>query len=263
MKGLALAAALTAFAIEVIAQSCPAGGVSTSAVSKPPGMKAANVPHGCVSFEILVARGTGEYDRNASATAPAGKFGIVVGDHLVDGVLKSVPSARGYPVQYPASVSATSASTGSADVTKRISQMSEECPKMKFAIVGYSQGAQVMHSASNSIGFAKQKNKILAAVMFGDPLHKSSSGFFSGIKSMNVCNAGNKKSLPDPVCAKSTSSFCFDAHVHYMEEQFMGPAIEFVVKAFKGIAVHDKAITGNEPFKADPSLVSSPQKFKA
>jgi hypothetical protein len=47
---------------------------------------------------LKIARGTGEYDRNTTGQAP-GKFGIVVGDPLVDNVVQAVPSARGYPVQ--------------------------------------------------------------------------------------------------------------------------------------------------------------------
>jgi hypothetical protein len=47
---------------------------------------------------LQIARGTGEYDRNTTGQTP-GKFGIVVGDPLVDNVVLAVPNARGYPVQ--------------------------------------------------------------------------------------------------------------------------------------------------------------------
>jgi hypothetical protein len=109
------------WALGAAAQSCPANGTDTSALAKPPGMKPQNVPKGCADFEILVgkyssdvtsgwcsdlthnfsiARGTGEYDRNTTGSnGQVGKFGIVVGDPLVDSVVKLVPSARGYPVQ--------------------------------------------------------------------------------------------------------------------------------------------------------------------
>jgi len=215
-------------------------------------MKPQNIPKGCAAFEILVARGTGEYDRNTtSANGQLGKFGIVVGDPLVDNVVKLVPNSRGYPVQYPASF--TGADQGAKDTIQRLTTKDKECPDMKYAIVGYSQGAGVMHSADRSIP-ASIRPKILAAVMFGDPSHKSGPGYFSGIKSMNVCNAGNKNILPDPVCASSTKSFCFDAHVHYFEPQFMGPAVEFIAKAFLGKPVQNTQVTGNDPWTADASL---------
>jgi hypothetical protein len=106
--------------------------------------------------------------------------------------------------QYPASIAFNSITAGITDVNKRLNQMSKECPDMKFAIVGYSQGAGVMHAAAASFS-AEVKPKIIAAVMFGDPAHKGGPGYFSGIKTMNVCNAGNAKSLPDPVSVKITS----------------------------------------------------------
>ena len=68
---------------------------------------------------------------------------------------------------------------------------------MKFAIVGYSQGAAVMHSADKYIT-GEVRKKVVAAVMFGDPSY-STATFFSGIPTMNVCNTGNSKILPDPV----------------------------------------------------------------
>jgi hypothetical protein len=56
------------------------------------------------------------------------------------------------------------------------------------------------------------------------------------------------------VCATSTKSFCFDAHVHYFEPQFMGPAVEFVAKAFLGKPVQNTQVSGNDPWTADASL---------
>jgi Cutinase len=77
---------------------------------------------------------------------------------------------------------------------------------MKFAIVGYSQGAGVMHSSDKRITGDIRK-KVVAAVMFGDPSY-GATPFFTGIPTMNVCNIGNSKSLPDPVCAEAFYSPC-------------------------------------------------------
>jgi len=95
MKSLVAISVLLTYAS---ALKCPATGISPTVVIEPPGIKPGNVPKGCAAFEILVARGTGEYDRNSTGQKP-GKFGIVVGDPLVDGVIKAVSNARGYPVQ--------------------------------------------------------------------------------------------------------------------------------------------------------------------
>jgi len=237
------------FAVGVAGQTCPSNGTSTSVLAKPPGVKPQNIPKGCAGFEIVIARGTGEYDRNTTGLPP-GKFGIVVGDPLVDGVVKVVPTARGYPVQYPASLSG--ADQGRTDTVKRLKQLDKECPNMKFAIVGYSQGAAVMHSADKYIT-GEVRKKVVAAVMFGDPSY-SSATFFSGIPTMNVCNTGNSKILPDPICSSSKKGFCFDAHTKYMQPQFMGPATEFMIRAFKGTTQKSRRLNGNEAFTPDPAL---------
>jgi hypothetical protein len=87
---------------------------------------------------------------------------------------------------------------GIKDVIARLTKLDKECPDTKFAIVGYSQGAGVMHGADASIP-KSIRSKILAAVMFGDPLKQLGTGYFANIPTLEVCNDGNSKSLPDPV----------------------------------------------------------------
>ena len=89
------------------------------------------------------------------------------------------------------------ANQGVTDTVKRLQKLSKECPDMKFAIVGYSQGAAVMHGADSQIT-GEVRKKVVAAVMFGDGGY-STTPFFAGIPSMNVCNTGNSNILPDPV----------------------------------------------------------------
>jgi cutinase len=97
-----------------------------------------------------------------------------------------------------------SAPVGEDDVINRLNHQSKECPKQKFALVGYSQGAGVVHGA-----FASTKrpypggpavrpkldagvmDKILALVMFGDPAYSGSTG------PSNVA-----PTFPDPLYAK-------------------------------------------------------------
>jgi cutinase len=78
--------------------------------------------------------------------------------------------------QYPASASISGVSTGARDVVSRLQNRDRSCPKSKFALVGYSQGAAVMHSAAKNSPSAIQ-NKILAVVMYGDPGLKSGQVF--------------------------------------------------------------------------------------
>jgi cutinase len=59
-------------------------------------------------------------------------------------------------------------------VIKRLNSQNQACPDQKFALVGYSQGAMVMHIAlssnytTNAVSPAALK-KIVGGAMFGDP----------------------------------------------------------------------------------------------
>jgi cutinase len=57
---------------------------------------------------------------------------------------------------------------GVDDILKRLAQQSTRCPRQTFALVGYSQGASVMHEAAKSIPVSTYP-KIKSLVMFGDP----------------------------------------------------------------------------------------------
>jgi cutinase len=57
---------------------------------------------------------------------------------------------------------------GITDVVARLEKQDKLCPEQKFALVGYSQGAALMHNAAPKISEALQK-KIVALVMYGDP----------------------------------------------------------------------------------------------
>lgn len=99
-------------------------------------------------------------------------------------------------MKYPANMIPNT--VGQTDVVNRLKKMDKECPDMKFALVGYSQGAMVMHQADPNIP-ADIRKKIVAAAMFGDPVHQAGPGYISGVQSVNVCNYGNDTMLPDPV----------------------------------------------------------------
>jgi len=138
-----------------------------------PQVKLGPAPKGCSKFEIIVARGTSE----------PGPFGSIVGDPLVRAVDKAVPGSRGYACQYPATTDLKhSAGLGMDDVINRLNTQAKACPEQHFALVGYSQGAGVVHGIfqgeSRTYPGSKGKlpvlendviPKILAIVTFGDP----------------------------------------------------------------------------------------------
>jgi cutinase len=95
----------------------------------------------------------------------------------VKGVTAKLPGSRGYAVNYPADNNwAVGVPKGVNDIINRVNTLSKACPDIKFAMVGYSLGAAVMHSTfsrtntTNGPIFNKELYpKIVALVMFGDP----------------------------------------------------------------------------------------------
>lgn len=57
---------------------------------------------------------------------------------------------------------------GIVDVVAHLNTQTKSCPDQKFAMVGYSQGAGVMHGAMPNVS-SDLYPKIVALVMFGDP----------------------------------------------------------------------------------------------
>ncbi|KAK4125528.1 carbohydrate esterase family 5 protein [Parathielavia appendiculata] len=150
----------------------------------------AHIPAGCSDYEILVARGTGEPNY-----ANGGKFGVVVGDPVVSNTTLRLPGARGYPVQYPASSDITGVRRGATDVVNRLRRQAISCPRQTFSLVGYSQGAAVMHSAAEDIPLYLYP-RIKSLVMFGDGYHRLGpvlSRFPTGLndKAMQICAPGD------------------------------------------------------------------------
>jgi len=195
-------------------------------------------PTGCSKYEIIIGRGTGE----------PGLFGAVVGDILEKTVTKQLPGSRAYSVQYPASFDLTkSTPAGIDDVINRLNKQNKECPDQTFALVGYSQGAGIMHGALGPPQPAGPNAhptldlsvlpKIKSLVMFGDPGFKGvSAGLLSGnagqfppelfAKLMQNC------ALKDGVCDPSGGGF--ENHLQYGSEKYQKPSAEFIIAGFKG-----------------------------
>ena len=85
----------------------------------------------------------------------------------------------------------------------RLRSQAAACPNQKFALVGYSQGAGVMHAAAKDIPISLY-SRIKSLVMFGDGYHRLGdllSRFPLGLnhKVMQICADG------DPVSSDSVT----------------------------------------------------------
>jgi hypothetical protein len=103
------------------------------------------------------------------------KFGIIAGDPLMAGTKRLIPTATGYAVDYPASFEPISKTKGVDDTVKHLAEASVKCPNQKYVLVGYSQGADVMHNAIVKLPESLH-SRIIALIMFGDPGNKNKPG---------------------------------------------------------------------------------------
>lgn len=121
---------------------------------------------------------------------------MVVGDPLIARLKRDMPgtNVRGYPVQYPASITSGLTKAGPNDVKARIAAQSKECPDEKFALVGYSQGGIVVESALAGIP-AELQGKVVAVVTYGAGDGSSIFAAFK-TKTLSNCAPGDFVSFP-------------------------------------------------------------------
>ncbi len=180
----------------------------------------------CPDVELIFARGTSE--------APGiGRVGQALADQL-QGQLGGRTLST-YGVNYPATYDFLEAASGAADVTNRISAMSQQCPSTRFVLGGYSQGAAVVDMLvgvpplGNRVGDvgsapplpAGLRGNVAAIAVFGNPSTKFgipiTSGNLGG-RSIDLCSDG------DPICSDGRNPF---AHTNYESGPMPGHAAGF------------------------------------
>ncbi|KAL2818713.1 cutinase-domain-containing protein [Aspergillus cavernicola] len=141
---------------------------------------------------MIVARGTEETAaaRNGFYPANSGSPGYVaqlIAAQIKDSIIMGV--------DYPATITdpsyVQSEEEGITTMLQLVNQYHSSCPNAKMALLGYSQGAQVVsdvlcggsggnfgHNAPLSPDIVK--NNILAAVLFGDPTHIANTSYDLG-----------------------------------------------------------------------------------
>ncbi|MEU8899072.1 cutinase family protein [Nocardia sp. NPDC048505] len=164
----------------------------------------------CTAVEVVVARGTHE----------PGWLGAAVGDQLYGALRQALPvSSAAYSVNYPADLMVpTSISDGTRDLAAHLEHQAAMCPDQQFVLVGYSQGALVVHGVLgtgniNALGGIHRLPewvgpRVAAVLLFGDPNRLTGWGLPGdyGWRSGNYCTAG------DPVCGAGAD---WPAHGEY------------------------------------------------
>ncbi|KAL2211636.1 alpha/beta-hydrolase [Sarocladium strictum] len=227
LSNLAFAASACALAVRTPNDTCPPVPGENFVFGAPVEMIPGDIPIGCSDYEIIVARGTSEIN-----FADGGKFGVVIGDPIVSNVTELLDGVQGYPVQYPADDNfVQNLETGANDIVARITSQSEMCPEQTFALVGYSQGASIVHKAAAYLPENLQW-KVKSISTFGDP---SQGGNVGGIwpgdwpyglqfEVRTVCAEG------DPIC--DVTATCFYNHLIYIRPLYIEPAVKYIIDNF-------------------------------
>lgn len=144
---------------------------------------------GCPPNHLIVARGSLE---------PPGPGSMLT---LAEKVMAANPGTTMESIVYPATIENydTSSASGTTAVTQALTTFNQKCPSSKVAMLGYSQGAQIVGDsvAGGGIQGVSRLNEpinpsissqISAMVLYGDPRHLTTSSFNVGTATMNgVC----------------------------------------------------------------------------
>lgn len=171
-----------------------------------------------------------------------GPYGEYVGDPLMKLIKQKFPIAQGSAVQYPASLETDSLAKGVADIVGRLKSQTAKCPRQRFAFVGYSEGANVVHRAVNAGNWDKKFNKKLVAIaLYGDPGAKTiqwdPTTHIPAIpkelekKVLNNCAKG------DPFCDDNGSMDNFGPHMSYNDTgaTYHEDTVKFIARRFWGL----------------------------
>lgn len=118
----------------------------------------------CRPTTIIYARGT-DQPGNIGATTSIGVY--LMG--MLSQLLKDPMAVQG--VDYAANILGFLEGgdpAGAKTMTKLVTQAASQCPNTRIVMVGYSQGAQVLHKAEKNLS-AAVASRVVAVLTFGDP----------------------------------------------------------------------------------------------
>lgn len=149
-------------------------GAPSQGSSKPADARASSpiVSTGCADLIVLGARGsTQDPDKNYGVGGEIRATAVELAEQLHQ---SSGATTRIVGIRYDAAASATQAlyiqhvADGAQLMTSRLKKLRSACPEARFALIGFSQGAQVVHAAALDLpnSFA---GSVAAVAMIADP----------------------------------------------------------------------------------------------
>jgi cutinase len=179
----------------------------------------------CPDVEVVFARGTGE--------AP----GVgAIGQPFVD-ALRAQAGAKSvgvYAVNYPATNDfANSLAAGANDAGDHVQSTAGNCPNTKVVLGGFSQGASVVDTITQTMPPAVADH-VAAVAVFGNPRSAHAVSLFGGaplpvISPLYAPKTIDKCVPDDPICAEPFNPFAFFAHDSYAFNGMANDAAKFAV----------------------------------
>lgn len=165
-----------------------AAAAAVSVVAGARGSAAADPPTGCPALYALGVQGTTESSPDAPTTSDTGMLSQVMqplltmaSSHVEREYVPYSASFGGMPGDATPQPYAQSV-TGGVDSAKGMAERKlEACPGTKLALVGYSQGAQVVSMLAKQIGAGQSPIKpeqVAAVALFADPTRRSGAAVF-------------------------------------------------------------------------------------
>ncbi|KAI5853805.1 cutinase-domain-containing protein [Tricharina praecox] len=176
----------------------------------------------CPESEFLFARGTGE----------SGKIGTTVGRSMQTALRRAAGSRMTVVgVEYPANDDfEASSAVGTTWVVEYVKRRAVECPNMKFAFGGYSQGCQVFHKARAGLADPAIQKRIIGAALFGDP-YMMATGTLSRVPTTWAGKIHDNCASGDPVCGGGDN---FLAHITGYSSSTARSAATFLTDRLEG-----------------------------
>lgn len=186
----------------------------------------------CPGSEVVFARGTGE---------PPGVGGV--GQAFIDALQSQLPgqSVDVYPVNYPATDDyRNSSAVGADDATAHVTSMVANCPNTRIVLGGYSQGAAVTDSVTDSLS-PQTANHVAAVALFGNPTSSYAASLFGApLPTLNPAYRPKTIDLCTPddiICAEGGNMVAHLMYVPAMSDE----AATFVANRLKPSAATQRS----------------------
>ncbi|KAH9464207.1 hypothetical protein MJO28_002151 [Puccinia striiformis f. sp. tritici] len=187
----------------------------------------------CGAYQIVGARGTEESQSGSIAYA-----------NLIKVVEATIPRGSNVEIQYISDLEyVQSVDEGIKSGAAHLSSQTVKCPNQKYVFVGYSKGAMVIQKLMSQLPIAA--DKVVAAVMFGNPFHTPGApqNRCSGIGGAGIASPFTTPIPPQYVsltydCCKQWDAVCQTfglptVHLSYGGSQDETDAAAFVVSQLR------------------------------